>query len=85
MYSYMQEEDEPDTRTMVRARGPESRTIREACGMSEGTNTSMGDYNDTLESRLGTMVINAESEEDEGTMKSKWFIFNYIKYNPVMK
>lgn len=58
---------------MVRARGQESGTIRAACGMSEGANT-MIEYNDTLASQLGTMVINAEDEEDEGTMKSKCFL-----------
>nr|XP_056701149.1 serine/threonine-protein kinase 4 [Euleptes europaea] len=64
------EEDETDSRTMVRARGQETSTIRTACGMSEGINT-MIEYNDTLESQLGTMVINAEDEEDEGTMKRR--------------
>lgn len=58
---------------MVRARGQETGTIRAACGMSEGANT-MIEYNDTLASQLGTMVINAEDEEDEGTMKSKCFL-----------
>ncbi|XP_061465110.1 serine/threonine-protein kinase 4-like [Rhineura floridana] len=60
------EEDETDSRTMVRAQGQETGTIRATCGMSDGINT-MSEYNDTLESQLGTMVINAE---DEGTMKS---------------
>uniref|UniRef100_A0A2D4MTS5 non-specific serine/threonine protein kinase n=2 Tax=Micrurus TaxID=8634 RepID=A0A2D4MTS5_9SAUR len=64
------EEDEIDSRTMVRARGQEMGTIRAACGMSEGVNT-MIEYNDTLASQLGTMVINAEDEEDEGTMKRR--------------
>lgn len=73
--SCVQEEDETDSRTMVRARGQETSTIRTASGMSEGINT-MIEYNDTLESQLGTMVINAEDEEDEGTMKSKWSDFN---------
>ncbi|KAG8131784.1 putative Serine-threonine-protein [Naja naja] len=63
------EEDEIDSRTMVRARGQEMGTIRAACGMNEGVNT-MIEYNDTLASQLGTMVINAEDEEDEGTMKT---------------
>lgn len=62
---------------MVRAQGQETGTIRAACGMSDGINT-MIEYNDTLESQLGTMVINAEDEEDEGTMKSK-SIFHYNK------
>ncbi|XP_026520818.1 serine/threonine-protein kinase 4 isoform X2 [Notechis scutatus] len=65
----MREEDEIDSRTMVRARGQEMGTIRAACGMSEGVNT-MIEYNDTLASQLGTMVINAEDEED-GTMKRR--------------
>lgn len=69
----MKEEDEIDSRTMVRARGQETGTIRATCGMSEGVNT-MIEYNDTLATQLGTMVINAEDEEDEGTMKSKCFL-----------
>ncbi|XP_061486625.1 serine/threonine-protein kinase 4-like [Rhineura floridana] len=73
------EENETDYRTMVWAQGQETGTIRAACGMSDGINT-MIEYDDTLEqpfptsaaleSQLGTMVINAEDEEDEGTMKS---------------
>jgi hypothetical protein len=38
--------------------------------MSDGANT-MIEHDDTLPSQLGTMVINAEDEEEEGTMKSK--------------
>lgn len=38
--------------------------------MSDGANT-MIEHDGTLESQLGTMVINTEEEEEEGTMKSK--------------
>lgn len=38
--------------------------------MSDGANT-MIEHDGTLESQLGTMVINTEDEEEEGTMKSK--------------
>ncbi|XP_012866170.1 PREDICTED: serine/threonine-protein kinase 4 [Dipodomys ordii] len=64
------EEDEMDSGTMVRAAGDEMGTVRVANTMSDGANT-MIEHDDTLPSQLGTMVINAEDEEEEGTMKSK--------------
>lgn len=64
------EEDEMDSGTMVRAAGDEMGTVRVASTMSDGANT-MIEHDDTLPSQLGTMVINAEDEEEEGTMKSK--------------
>nr|XP_020011590.1 serine/threonine-protein kinase 4 isoform X2 [Castor canadensis] len=64
------EEDEMDSGTMVRAVGDEMGTVRVASTMSDGANT-MIEHDDTLPSQLGTMVINAEDEEEEGTMKSK--------------
>ncbi|XP_010148317.1 PREDICTED: serine/threonine-protein kinase 4, partial [Eurypyga helias] len=62
------EEDETDSGTMVRASGDETGTIRAVNTMSDGANT-MIEHDDTLESQLGTMVINTEEEEEEGTMK----------------
>lgn len=59
-----------DSGTMVRAAGDEMGTVRIASTMSDGTST-MIEHGDTLPSQLGTMVINAEDEEEEGTMKSK--------------
>ena len=55
---------------MVRAAGDETGTVRVASTMSDGAST-MIEHDDTLASQLGTMVINAEDEEEEGTMKSK--------------
>lgn len=66
----VQEEDETDSGTMVRASGDETGTIRAVNTMSDGANT-MIEHDGTLESQLGTMVINTEEEEEEGTMKSK--------------
>ncbi|XP_062951926.1 serine/threonine-protein kinase 4 isoform X3 [Cynocephalus volans] len=64
------EEDEMDSGTMVRAVGDEMGTVRVASTISEGANT-MIEHDDTLPSQLGTMVINAEDEEEEGTMKRR--------------
>uniref|UniRef100_A0A9L0JBS7 Serine/threonine kinase 4 n=1 Tax=Equus asinus TaxID=9793 RepID=A0A9L0JBS7_EQUAS len=66
----LQEEDEMDSGTMVRAAGDEMGTVRVASTMSDGANT-MIEHDDTLPSQLGTMVINAEDEEEEGTMKRR--------------
>ncbi|MEJ1279059.1 serine/threonine kinase 4 [Cricetulus griseus] len=66
----LQEEDEMDSGTMVRAAGDEMGTVRVASTMSDGANT-MIEHSDTLPSQLGTMVINTEDEEEEGTMKSE--------------
>lgn len=59
-----------DSGTMVRAAGDEMGTVRVASATSDGAST-MIEHGDTLPSQLGTMVINAEDEEEEGTMKSK--------------
>uniref|UniRef100_A0A2K5QPM1 non-specific serine/threonine protein kinase n=1 Tax=Cebus imitator TaxID=2715852 RepID=A0A2K5QPM1_CEBIM len=64
------EEDEMDSGTMVRAVGDETGTVRVASTMTDGANT-MIEHDDTLPSQLGTMVINAEDEEEEGTMKRR--------------
>lgn len=69
-FPLFQEEDELDSGTMVRAAGDEMGTVRVASSMSDGANT-MIEHDDTLPSQLGTMVINTEDEEEEGTMKSK--------------
>lgn len=62
-----------DSGTMVRAAGDEMGTVRVASTMSDAANT-MIEHDGTLLSQLGTMVINAEGEEEEGTMKSKALI-----------
>ncbi|KAB0395543.1 hypothetical protein E2I00_010918, partial [Balaenoptera physalus] len=64
------EEDEMDSGTMVRAAGDEMGTVRVASTISDGANT-MIEHDDTLPSQLGTMVINSEEEEEEGTMKRR--------------
>ncbi|KAM4649830.1 serine/threonine-protein kinase 4 isoform 3-T3 [Amazona ochrocephala] len=64
------EEDETDSGTMVRASGDETGTIRAVNTMTDGANT-MIEHDGTLESQLGTMVINTEEEEEEGTMKRR--------------
>ncbi|XP_030358806.1 serine/threonine-protein kinase 4 isoform X2 [Strigops habroptila] len=64
------EEDETDSGTMVRASGDETGTIRAVNTMADGANT-MIEHDGTLESQLGTMVINTEEEEEEGTMKRR--------------
>lgn len=61
-----------DSGTMVRAAG-EMGTVRVASTMTDGAST-MIEHDDTLPSQLGTMVINTEDEEEEGTMKSKALI-----------
>lgn len=66
-----------DSGTMVRAAGDEMGTVRVASTMSDGANT-MIEHDDTLPSQLGTMVINSEEEEEEGTMKSKALIINRL-------
>ncbi|XP_051832445.1 serine/threonine-protein kinase 4 isoform X2 [Antechinus flavipes] len=64
------EEDETDSGTMVRAVGDETGTVRAASTLGDGANT-MIEHDDTLPSQLGTMVINTEEEEEEGTMKKR--------------
>lgn len=69
-----QDEDEVDQGTMVRAGTSDMGTIREA-GSLGGTARTMIEQSDmgTMESQLGTMVINSDDDEDEeaGTMKRK--------------
>ena len=71
-----QDEDEVDQGTMVRAGSGDSGTIRSAgslVGSLGSTARTMIEHDDgTMQSQLGTMVINSEDEEDAGTMKSKF-------------
>lgn len=74
-----QDEDEVDQGTMVRAGTGDSGTVRAAGSLASslgGTTRTMIEYEDpgTMQSQLGTMVINDDDDEDEeeaGTMKSK--------------
>lgn len=73
-----QDEDEVDQGTMVRAGTGDSGTIRAAgslAGSLGSTALTMIEHGDTgtMESQLGTMVINSDEddEEESGTMKSK--------------
>ncbi|CAB1314465.1 unnamed protein product [Coregonus sp. 'balchen'] len=64
------DEDEVDQGTMVRAGTSDMGTVREA-GSLAGTVRTMIKQSDmgTMESQLGTMVINSDDDEDAGTMK----------------
>lgn len=73
-----QDEDEVDQGTMVRAGTGDSGTIRAAGSLASslgGTARTMIAHDDTgtMQSQLGTMVINSDDEDEEeaGTMKSK--------------
>lgn len=70
-----QDEDEVDQGTMVRAGTGDSGTIRAAGSVAGSLAGTMIEHEDTgtLQSQLGTMVINSDDEDDEGagTMKSK--------------
>uniref|UniRef100_A0A6Q2X0D3 non-specific serine/threonine protein kinase n=1 Tax=Esox lucius TaxID=8010 RepID=A0A6Q2X0D3_ESOLU len=66
-----QDDDEVDLGTMVRASTGNMGTIREA-GSVGGTARTMIEHSDTgtMQSQLGTMVINSDDEDEEaGTMK----------------
>lgn len=77
-----QDEDEVDQGTMVRAGTGDSGTIRAAGSLASslgGTIRTMIEHDDTgtMQSQLGTMVINSGDDDDEeeaGTMKSKTFL-----------
>uniref|UniRef100_A0A665U9J5 non-specific serine/threonine protein kinase n=1 Tax=Echeneis naucrates TaxID=173247 RepID=A0A665U9J5_ECHNA len=68
------DEDEVDQGTMVRAGTGDSGTIR-AAGSLSGTTRTMIEHDDTgtMQSQLGTMVINSDDEDEEidGTMKRR--------------
>lgn len=73
-----QDDDEVDQGTMVRAATGDSGTIRAAgstAGSLGGAARTMIQHEDTgtMQSQLGTMVINSDDEDEEeaGTMKSK--------------
>lgn len=70
-----QDEDEVDQGTMVRAGTGDSGTIRAAGSLSSTARTMIEHDTDTgtMQSQLGTMVINSDDEDEEeaGTMKSK--------------
>ncbi|KAK5873119.1 hypothetical protein PBY51_013761 [Eleginops maclovinus] len=71
------DEDEVDQGTMVRAGTGDSGTIRSAGSLSgslSGTARTMISHDDgTMQSQLGTMVINSDEEDEEeaGTMKRR--------------
>ncbi|XP_069778625.1 serine/threonine-protein kinase 3 isoform X2 [Narcine bancroftii] len=61
------DEDEVDSYTMVKTSHASTTTMRATSTMSEGAQTMIEHNSTTLESDLGTMVIN--SDEEDGTMK----------------
>lgn len=63
-----QDEDEVDQGTMVRASTSDLGTVRAPGSLGSSLGTMIEHNDNTLESQLGTMVINSE-EEDAGTMK----------------
>ncbi|XP_023655496.1 serine/threonine-protein kinase 4-like [Paramormyrops kingsleyae] len=68
------DEDDVDQGTMVRAGSGDSGTIRVAVPMEEASRT-MVEVDSTLDSRLGTMVVNSDEEDEEeeegSTMKRR--------------
>ncbi|XP_030635869.1 serine/threonine-protein kinase 4-like [Chanos chanos] len=64
------DEDEVDQGTMVRAGGSDTGTIRAAGSLGNTPMGTMIERDGTIQSQLGTMVINSDDEdEDAGTMK----------------
>ncbi|XP_038658318.1 serine/threonine-protein kinase 3/4 [Scyliorhinus canicula] len=66
---YNLEEDDIDSGTMVRASAEDTGTMRAASTMSEGARTMIEHDSSTLDSQMGTMVINSGEDEEDGTMK----------------
>ncbi|XP_076870200.1 serine/threonine-protein kinase 4-like [Brachyhypopomus gauderio] len=65
------DDDEVDRGTMVRAGASDMGTVR-AAGSLGSTSGTMIEHDGTMESQLGTMVINSDDEdEDAGTMKHR--------------
>ncbi|XP_036387392.1 serine/threonine-protein kinase 4-like [Megalops cyprinoides] len=64
------DDDEVDQGTMVRAGSSDSGTIR-AAGSLGDTARTMIENDGTMESQLGTMVINSDDEDEGGTMKRR--------------
>lgn len=63
------DDDEVDQGTMVRAGASDMGTVR-AVGLLDSTSGTMIEHDGTMESQLGTMVINSDDEEETaGTMK----------------
>lgn len=61
-----------DQGTMVRAGTSDLGTIRAAGSLGSSAGTMIEHGGGTMESQLGTMVINSDEEdEDAGTMKSR--------------
>ncbi|XP_063070889.1 serine/threonine-protein kinase 3/4-like [Engraulis encrasicolus] len=66
------DEDEVDQGTMVRAGTSDLGTIRAAGSLGSSAGTMIEHGGGTMESQLGTMVINSDEEdEDAGTMKRR--------------
>ncbi|XP_062897125.1 serine/threonine-protein kinase 3/4 isoform X1 [Mobula hypostoma] len=65
------EEEDSDSGTMVRASADDTGTMRAASTMSDGARTMIEHESATLDSQMGTMVINSEDSEVDGTMKQK--------------
>lgn len=63
---------------MVRAGTGDSGTVRAAGSLASSLSGTMIEHEDTgtMQSQLGTMVINSDDEEEAGTMKSKFFFAN---------
>uniref|UniRef100_A0A0S7EJS5 STK3 n=3 Tax=Poeciliopsis prolifica TaxID=188132 RepID=A0A0S7EJS5_9TELE len=67
-----EEETEVDSHTMVKSGSEGGGTMRASSTMSDGAQTMIEHGSTTLESDLGTMVINSddeEEEEDQGSMR----------------
>uniref|UniRef100_A0A8C5E0X2 non-specific serine/threonine protein kinase n=1 Tax=Gouania willdenowi TaxID=441366 RepID=A0A8C5E0X2_GOUWI len=64
------EEDEVDQGTMVRAGNADSGTVRPAGSLVGSIGGTMVEHQDTG-TMLGTMVINSDEEDEDGTMKRR--------------
>uniref|UniRef100_A0A4W3GS59 non-specific serine/threonine protein kinase n=1 Tax=Callorhinchus milii TaxID=7868 RepID=A0A4W3GS59_CALMI len=64
------DEDEVDSYTMVKTSPESTGTMRATSTMSEGAQTMIEHNSTMLESDLGTMVINSDDDEEDGTMKT---------------
>ncbi|XP_067887258.1 serine/threonine-protein kinase 3 isoform X3 [Heterodontus francisci] len=63
------DDDEVDSYTMVKTSHASTGTMRATSTMSEGAQTMIEHNSTMLESDLGTMVINSDEDEEDGTMK----------------
>ncbi|MBN3315298.1 STK3 kinase, partial [Atractosteus spatula] len=64
-----EDEVEVDSHTMVKTGSEGAGTMRATGTMSDGAQTMIEHNSTMLESDLGTMVINSDDEEEDGTMK----------------